>query len=106
MVSKGTASFGRFDHGSNVRGAGLALDDEVVIVFGSPAVGTKLMQDNPDIGYDLPPRILVRDARGVTQVSYRDPTTFIDAYGLTGSRPEVEKMSELLRDLLGRVSRE
>ncbi|RFA11683.1 hypothetical protein B7R22_18380 [Subtercola boreus] len=106
LISKGIASLGKFDHGSNARKSGLTLDDEVVVVFGSPDVGTKLMQDNPDVGYDLPLRILVRDDRGVTSVSYRDPKTFINTYGLTTSRPEVEKMSELLRDLLGRVAKE
>lgn len=106
LVSKGIASFGDFDHGSIARRIGLELDDEVVIVFGSPAVGTRLMQDNPDVGYDLPLRILVRDDRGVTRVSFRDPTTFIDTYGLATSLPEVMKMSELLHDLLRRVARE
>lgn len=106
LISEGIASFGEFDHGRNARKVGLALDDEIVLVFGSPAVGTQLMQDNPDVGYDLPLRILVRDDHGVTRVSYREPLIFIDTYGLTDSRPEVEKMSELLRDLLGRVARE
>jgi uncharacterized protein (DUF302 family) len=105
LISKGIASFGKFDHGSNARNVGLTLADEVVIVFGSPAVGTVLMQDNPDVGYDLPLRILVRDDDGVTRVSYRDPSTLITTYGLTSSRPEVEKMSELLRDLVGRLAR-
>jgi uncharacterized protein (DUF302 family) len=106
LISRGIASFGRFDHGANAHKVGLILDDEVVIVFGSPAVGTTLMQDNPDVGYDLPLRVLVRDDGGVTRVSFRDPLTFIDTYGLTTSRPEVEKMSELLHDLLERVARE
>jgi uncharacterized protein (DUF302 family) len=106
LISKGIASLGTFDHASNARSVGLALDDEVVVVFGSPAVGTKLIQDNPDVGYDLPLRILVRDDDGVTRVSFRDPRTFIETFGLTSSRPEVEKMSELLRDLVGRVARE
>jgi uncharacterized protein (DUF302 family) len=106
LVSKGVTSFGDFDHGSIARRIGLALDDEVVIVLGSPAIGTLLMQDNPNVGYDLPLRILVRDDHGTTRVSYRDPKSFIEMYGLTSSRPEVEKMGELLRDLLDRVARE
>ena len=106
LTSRGIASFGTVDHGSNARTVGLELADEVVIVFGSPAVGTALMQDNPDVGYDLPLRILVRDDHGVTRVGYRDPLTFIETYGLTSSRPAVEKLSELLRDLLGRVARD
>lgn len=106
LISKGVTPFGTFDHGANARTAGLDLPDEVVLVFGSPATGTLLMQDSPDVGFDLPLRMLVRDDHGVTRVGYRDPIALIDAYGLTDSRPTVEKMSSLLADLLDRVARD
>ena len=106
LVSKGIATLATFDHAGNARKVGLELDDEVVIVFGSPMVGTTVMQDNPDAGYDLPLRILVRDDHGVTRVSFRDPLSLIETYGLTASRPVVQQMSELLPDLLRRVTRE
>jgi uncharacterized protein (DUF302 family) len=104
LDSKGIAVFGVYDHAANARDAGLALDDEVVIVFGSPEVGTALMQDNPDVGYELPLRILVRDDHGVTRVVYHDPAALIESYGLTSSQPQVHRMSDLLRDMTGRAS--
>jgi uncharacterized protein (DUF302 family) len=104
LDSRGIAVFGVYDHAANARDADLALDDEVVIVFGSPEVGTALMQDNPDVGYELPLRILVRDDHGVTRVVYRDPAALIESYGLTSSQPQVHRMSDLLRDMTGRAS--
>ena len=38
---------------------GLELPDEVVLVFGDPAVGTALMQTDPRVGIELPLRILI-----------------------------------------------
>jgi uncharacterized protein (DUF302 family) len=103
LTSRGITVFGIYDHGANAREAGLSLDDEVVIVFGSPKVGTVLMQDNPDVGYELPLRILVRNDNGMTRVIYRDPESLIEAYGLSDSQPEVRRLSELLREMTGRA---
>ncbi|MGC5171639.1 DUF302 domain-containing protein [Microbacterium sp. DT81.1] len=47
------------DHADAARDAGLALPDEVVAIFGNPALGTKLMQHNARAGIDLPLRILI-----------------------------------------------
>jgi len=104
LDSRGITVFGVYDHAANAREAGLSLDDEVVIVFGSPKVGTALMQDNPDVGYELPLRILVRDDNGVTRVVYREPESLIEAYGLSDSRAQVHQISDLLREMAGRVS--
>src|SRR4051795_13067559 len=43
----GVAVFARIDHAAGARAAGLELADEVVLVFGDPAVGTVLMQAIP-----------------------------------------------------------
>lgn len=51
--------FAKFDHAKNAQEAGLELRPTEVIVFGSPNVGTKLMQENQSISIDLPLRIAV-----------------------------------------------
>ena len=104
LASKGITVFDVFDHAENARHAGLTLDDESVIVFGSPKVGTALMQDNPDVGYELPLRILVRNDNGVTRIIYREPESLIEAYGLSDSQPQVRQLSDLLREMTGRAS--
>jgi uncharacterized protein (DUF302 family) len=69
----GVAVFAKIDHAAGARAAGLELADEVVLVFGDPAVGTALMQADPRVGIDLPLRMLVWAEDGRTRVGYRDP---------------------------------
>ncbi|TXF89538.1 DUF302 domain-containing protein [Neolewinella aurantiaca] len=45
------------DHASNASGAGLTLRPTRVIMFGNPALGTPLMQQNMLAGLDLPQKI-------------------------------------------------
>ena len=77
---RGIAMFARVDHGGGARGAGLQLAEEEVLIFGDPRVGTPLMQDDPEIGYELPLRVLVWDAGGQTRVGYRAPVELATSY--------------------------
>ena len=54
----GVTVFARIDHAAAARAVGLELPDEVVLVFGDPAVGTALMQADPRVGIELPLRLL------------------------------------------------
>lgn len=57
--------FAKFDHAKNADEVHLDLRPTEVIVFGSPSVGTKLMQANQSISIDLPLKIAVwEDAKG------------------------------------------
>ena len=95
----GVAVFARIDHAAGARAAGLELADEVVLVFGDPAVGTALMQADPRVGIDLPLRMLVWAEDGRTRVGYRDPRALAVPAAVA---PVLEK----LNGLLGRVARE
>ena len=92
------------DHGGGARHAGLELHDEMVVVFGDPAVGTALMQDRALVGYDLPLRMLVWDDAGTTKVAFRDPDALVEEYDLTTSEPTVERLGRLLRSLAAELA--
>lgn len=55
----GAKLFATIDHSAEAERVGLSLRDTKVLVFGSPAVGTPLMQEKPLIALDLPLKVLV-----------------------------------------------
>jgi len=66
--------FYNLDHSNNAKEQNLTLRDTVLIVFGNPHMGTKLMQCNQSIGLDLPMKILVyENFNGDTRVSHTNP---------------------------------
>ena len=91
--------FARIDHGGGARRAGLELADEEVLVFGDPRVGTLLMQADPDVGYELPLRMLVREVDGTTTIAYRPVRELDGHYGLAARADVLERIETLLRQL-------
>jgi uncharacterized protein (DUF302 family) len=94
--------FARIDHAGGARAVGLELPDEVVLIFGDPAVGTRLMQADPRVGLDLPLRLLVwaRDD-GRAAIAYRDPR----GLEIEAAPASVAPVLEGMRALLARLAR-
>lgn len=92
--------FAKFDHGKNAEEVGLELRPNQVIVFGSPKVGTKLMQETPEISIELPLKISVwEDKNGKVWTTFPQMRTIAAEYGLQ-DEPVIEKMQELLENLV------
>ena len=80
---KGLTVFARVDHAAGARSVGLTMQDEELLVFGSPRAGTPLMLARPLVGLDLPLRVLVwRDADGRVWVSYQESAFIARRFGL------------------------
>ena len=86
-----------------VRAAGLEFDDEVVVIFGSPAVGTRLMRESPVAGLDLPPRMLVWREAGTTHVAYSDSHSLAGRFGFERSESVLNGMAALLSGLVDEI---
>lgn len=96
----GIPIFARFDHGRNAEEVGLELRPTKVVVFGSPKVGTRLMQDNPSIAIELPLRIAVwEDANGSTWAAFPRMQPLGAEYGMADS-PVVKNMQRLLENVV------
>ena len=99
LDARSIAVFATIDHAAGARAVGLQLADEVLLIFGNPAVGTALMQADSRSGYDLPLRMLVWSHGGTTRVGYVDPVALSQRYDLG---PEVATLRQL-RGLLEQV---
>ena len=84
LEKRGIPIFARFDHRKNAQEANLELRQTTVLVFGSPAVGTLLMQGNQSIAFELPLRISVwEDENGSTRLAMPDMASLAEEYGLS-----------------------
>lgn len=85
IAARGMTIFATIDQAAAARGAGLELRDTVLILFGSPAAGTPVMDARPLAALDLPLKLLVWDDGGSTRVSYLTPATLAARHALPDS---------------------
>ena len=81
-ASKGLKVFAVIDHSGEARTAGLDMRDTKVVIFGSPAAGTPVMQAVPQAALDLPLKVLVWDDSGQTTLTYTAPEGLASRWGL------------------------
>jgi uncharacterized protein (DUF302 family) len=82
VAARGMKVFAVIDHSGEARQIGLELRDTKVVIFGSPAVGTPVMQEAPLSALELPLRVLVWADGPQTKLSYTAPAAFAARYGL------------------------
>jgi len=71
IEAEGWHLFARIDHSGQAKRKGLELRPTQVVLFGNPAIGTRLMQDNQTSAIDLPVKALVwEDEGGRVTVGY------------------------------------
>jgi len=75
------------------------------VIFGDPRVGTPLMQTDASVGYELPLRLLIWDARGQTMIGYRRPTELVDDFALADQLETLRRMEKLLEQITAETSR-
>ncbi len=75
--------FAVIDHSGEAAAGGLELRDTKVVIFGSPAGGTPVMDAVPLVALDLPLKVLIYDDGGTTRVCYAPPAELARRYGLS-----------------------
>ena len=81
LAARGVKLFVVVDHSGEAAAAGLELRDTKVVVFGSPAAGTPVMEAAPLAALDLPLKVLVWDDAGQTRIDYASPHELAERYG-------------------------
>jgi uncharacterized protein (DUF302 family) len=83
VKAKGLTVFARVDHAAGAAAVGMSLRPTELFIFGNAKGGTPLMQENQEIGIDLPLKALViADAAGRVWLSYNDPHWIAKRHGL------------------------
>ncbi len=83
ITARGMMVFATIDQQAAARGAGLDLRETVLIIFGSPAAGTPVMDAAPLSALDLPLKLLVWNDGQQTLVSYLSPAALAARHGLS-----------------------
>ena len=95
--------FSKVDHKANAVSVGLDMKEARVVSFGNPAVGTFLMQENPEAALDLPLKILVWESPDGTMQSWNDPAWIARRYGIDPENQTVVKMQKMFEVISGKM---
>ncbi len=94
--------FATIDHSGEAERAGLTLRNTKLLIFGSPAAGTPLMQQNRLIALDLPLKILVwEDEDDQVWMTYLAGSWLADRYGVD---PNLAKVLSAIDGLVEHIA--
>jgi len=97
VKEKGLTGLARIDHAAGAKKAGLDLRPTELVIFGSPKVGTPLMQAKQTMGLDLPLRVLAwQDEGGQVWLAYEAPADMGAAHGLAKDNPVIQNVTGAL----------
>ena len=80
------------------------MTDARVLIFGNPAVGTVLMQSNPEIALDLPLKFLVWKSSDGVILSWNSPTWLAERFEMNPNMEVIKKINNLLEKLSNSIA--
>jgi uncharacterized protein (DUF302 family) len=97
VKAKGLTVFALIDHAAGAKKVDMDLRPTELIIFGSPKVGTPLMQAQQTMGLDLPLKVLAwQDEGGKVWLAYEAPADMAAAHGLPKDNPVIKKITGAL----------
>jgi uncharacterized protein (DUF302 family) len=94
VKDKGLTVFSRIDHAAGAKKVGQDLRPTLLIIFGSPAVGTPLMQAQQTMGLALPLKVLAfQDADNKVWIAYEKPADMAAAHGVPADHPVIKRVT-------------
>jgi uncharacterized protein (DUF302 family) len=98
LQQKGFDIFCDIDHQANAKSIDFELAASHVLIFGNPLAGTKLMQRDIMLGFDLPLRLAVVEKDGTTILIHQTIDDFTSKDLLDG-HPVLGKIEQLFSSL-------
>lgn len=96
LSEEGITVFARINHAAGAAGVGEKLRPNQVLIFGNAMAGTALMQSDPQVGLDLPMKVLAHERGGKVQLIYTHPDVLKARYGITDRDKVISAMTEAL----------
>lgn len=97
LKEKGVKVFMRIDHAKGAKSVGKTLRPTELVVFGSPKMGTPLMQCDQKVGIDLPLKALIfEDEKAQVWLTYNSPKYLASRHSLEGCEKVLNKMQKVL----------
>ncbi|MDA1089208.1 MAG: DUF302 domain-containing protein [Proteobacteria bacterium] len=97
---KGVTVFARVNHAAGAKKIGAELRPTETLIFGTPKIGTPLMQSDQHIGIDLPLKILAwMDEKGQVMIAYNDPKFLAERHHIKNRDTAFEGMAVALDKL-------
>lgn len=98
---KGFKVFDNIDQKAEADRVDLEIPETRLIIFGNPKVGTLLMQENDDITFELPIKVLLIAKDNQTELIYRDPYDFPGNDQLKDQGKKIiEKMHNMYQEMM------
>lgn len=98
--SKGMRIFARIDHAAAAKSAGQEVPPTELLIFGTPKIGTPLIQSNIIAGIDLPLKALAyREPDGQVYLVYNHPGYLARRHEITNRNKLVSAISRILTNL-------
>ena len=103
LQKKDFVIFADIDHKLNAANVDLDLPDSRVIIFGNPTGGTKLMQKDIFISFDLPLRLAVVEKEGKTFLLHDTVADYNNKYQVEG-HPVLDNIEKLFTAITAELS--
>lgn len=94
--ARGARVFARIDHAGGAENIGTPIAPAAVLLFGSPQLGTPLIEQQPTVAIDLPVRALAWRDRDATYLAYTDPRTLARRHGIDPENAAITRLSGVL----------
>jgi uncharacterized protein (DUF302 family) len=103
LNEKGFTLFSDIDHQANANKVDLDMPASRVLIFGNPVAGTKLMQKDITMSFDLPLRLAIIDKDGQTMLIHQTSDDYCKNYQVE-NHPVLEKVESLFAALAAELS--
>ena len=103
LVTKEFEIFADINHQSNAHSVDLDMPYSRVLIFGNPLAGTKLMQKDIFMSFDMPLRLAVVEKENETFLLHQTSVDYSNQYQVEG-HPVLEKVENLFTALASELT--